>query len=348
MPRTEHAAGSGARVRTVALVRCCSIRFTAYYWVGWAAGLAAVGRLDTASALLGVPLWIAYCLGTESINRIADREADVVNRPERTRLCAQAGWRTLLVVAWASWSCFAAIGGGLLWAQPSPALALVLVVDAGVAVGYSIGPQFKRHRVLAPVVLTAPLITPLFTGWAVDPDFGDLRSPVLPAAAVLAAFSLGLSGIKDITDVAGDRRIGYSSLWIALIRLRRGAAVYGLLGAPFLLLTAFVATGALPAVAAAMLPALVLSVLVVTAASRAVDGPDREAAREVMHQYTFYFLALVLLTAVPSTATGVGVSVAVGYWLAASATLHWSGGLTADRLRRWTALFIAPSHKEFS
>lgn len=321
------------------LLRACSVRFTAYYWVGFAVGLSVNGRFDAVHGLLGVPMWLAYCLGTEAVNRIADREADAINRPERTALCAEFGWRRLRVTAIACWAVFALIGAGLVWMRPSVELPVLLLVDIGVAIGYSVGPAFKRHRVLALLALTAPLITPLLTGWAVHGGTETLLSPALPMVAVLAAFSLGLSGIKDITDVVGDRELNYSSLWLALIKLRRGAAVYTVTGAPFLLVLLFVLLGALPPAALAVLPLAAVSVLVVVAAARAAAPLDREAAREVMHQYTFYFLALFLMAAVPEPATGVAVGAAIAFWFVASRTLHWSGGLTKSHVRRWRRLF---------
>lgn len=343
------AAEAGAAHRPAAgravlvLLRSCSIRFTAYYWLGYAVGLSVNSRLDLGWALLGVPLWGAYCVGTESVNRLADREADAINRPERTRLCEEFGWSRLTTVAVSSWVIFTLIGAALVWTHPGYALPAILLVDIGVAIGYSIGPAFKRHRVLSLLALTAPLVTPLLTGWAIHGTKDTLLSPVLPAVAVLAAFSLGLSGIKDITDVEGDKELDYSSLWLALIKLKRGAAVYTLIGAPFILLALFVVAGVLPPVALTVIPLAVLSALVVVAASRAEDPADRSAAREVMHQYTFYFLAFSLLVCVPERATAVAVAVSIAYWLVASKALHWSGGLTRSHVRRWTLLFSPSS-----
>lgn len=325
------------------LIRSCSVRFAAYYWVGFAVGLLAGGQLNLLWALLGVPMWLALCVGTESVNRLADREADVVNRPERTRLCEEFGWGRLTRVAIASWVCFALFGAALLWTRPSVVLAVLLLADIAIAVCYSVGPAFKRHRVLALAALITPVVMPLLTGWAVGGDTDVLLAPVLPVAGVLAAFTLGLAGIKDITDVEGDRELGYSSLWMALARLRHGAAVYALTVLPFLLLSVFALVGSLPWTALALLPLAVLSVLVVTAAARARTPADREAAREVMHQFTFYFLAFVLLAAVPQPITVVVVASAIAYWLAASRFLHWSGGLTKDQLVRWRNLFAASS-----
>ncbi|MEV7417382.1 UbiA family prenyltransferase [Streptomyces sp. NPDC089919] len=333
----ERAGGTPA---ALLLLRSCSVRFTAYYWVGFSVGLAANGRLDLPWALLGVPLWLAYCVGTEAINRIADRDADVINRPERTRLCEEFGWARLTRVCVGAWVLFALIGAALVWTHPGYALPALLLVDMGVAIGYSIGPAFKRHQLLSLMALTAPMVTPLLTGWAVHGDRDTLLSPVLPIAAVLAAFSLGLAGIKDITDVEGDRELDYSSLWLALIKLRRGAAVYALIGFPFVLLAVFTAVDRLPDVSLTLLPLVVLSALVVLAAARAEAPADREAAREVMHNYTFYFLALGLLVAVPETATALAFAAAVGWWLLASKVLHWSGGMTAAHLGRWGALSV--------
>jgi 4-hydroxybenzoate polyprenyltransferase len=331
------------------LLRSCSVRFTAYYWVGFAAGLASAGRLDLRWALLGVPMWLCYCLGTEAVNRIADRDADVVNRPERTALCQEFGWRRMAWAAVLSWVGFVAFGAALTWAHPGLPLVAILLVDVGVAIGYSIGPAFKRHRVLSLVALTAPLVTPLVTGWAVQGTAKEFLSPVLPIATVLVTFSFGLAGIKDITDVEGDREIGYSSLWLVLARVRRGLAVRGLVCAPFLLVAVYVTGSALPLCALGLLVLAPASLMVVTAASRARVPADREAAREVMHQYTFYFLTVALLAACPHPAMAAATAAAVGYWLLASRLLHWSGGLTAAHIRRWTALFVVPTgKKEFS
>ncbi|MFG2723185.1 UbiA family prenyltransferase [Streptomyces sp. NPDC048416] len=327
------------------LLRSCSIRFTAYYWVGFTVGLAANDRLNPTWALLGVPLWVAYCVGTESLNRLADREADVINRPERTRLCEEFGWARLMRVCVGAWAVFALIGAALVWQHPGIALPVMLLIDMGVAIGYSIGPAFKRHRVLSLIALTTPMVTPLLTGWAIHGDGDTLASPVLPVAAVLASFSLGLAGIKDITDVEGDRELNYSSLWLALVTFGRGAALYTLIGLPFLLLALSAALGGLPVVTLVLLPLVVVSALVVTAASRAETPPDREAAREVMHNYTFYFLALALLVAVPGTPTACVFAAGVVFWLLASKGLHWSGGLSVAHLGRWGALSVKTAGK---
>lgn len=320
------------------LLRGCSIRFSAYYWIGFAAGLSANGRLNLQWALLGVPMWLSYNVGAESVNRLADRAADVINRPERTALCAEFGWARLAKVCVGAWVLYALMGAALVWEHPGTALPVMLLINAGIAIGYSIGPAFKRHRVLSILALTAPMVTPLLTGWAVHGDSDTLLSPVAPIAAVLVAFSLGLSGIKDITDVEGDRELNYDSLWLIMVKLWRGAAVYVLVGCPFLLLALFAALGELPVISLVLLPFVVLSALVVAAASRAVAPADREAAREVMHNYTFCFLALALLVAVPEPATADTFAGSVGFWFLASKVLHWSGGLSFAHLGRWRAL----------
>lgn len=338
-------AGGRTASKLLLLLRSCSVRFTAYYWVGFTVGLSANGRLDVRWGLLGVPMWLAYCLGTESVNRLADREADVINRPERTRLCEKFGWGWMTAVAVVSWLVFALIGVIMVWAHPGYALPAILMIDAGVAIGYSIGPAFKRHRVPALLALTAPLITPLLTGWAVYGGAARLRAPVLPMVVVLAAFSLGLSGIKDITDVKGDAKLNYHSLWLALVRLRRGVTIYTMVGAPALLVVVFAVFGGLRPVTAAVVPLTALSAVVVVAAARAETPEDRAAAREVMHQHTFYFLVLFLLTAVPNRPSTVAVLVSIVFWIVSSKSLHWSGGLTKARLRRWLGLF-AVTHAE--
>lgn len=328
------------------LLRSCSVRFTAYYWMGYMAGLSVNGRLDVTWALLGLPMWLCYGIGAESLNRLADREADVINRPERTGLCEEFGWARLTKVCVGAWVLFCLMAAALVWERPGFFLPAVLLINMGIAIGYSVGPTFKRRRVLSLIVLTTPMVTPLLTGWAVHGVGGTLLSRVVPIAVVLAAFSLGLAGIKDITDVEGDRELDYSSLWLVLVRFRRGAALYALIGSPFLAVALFVVSGKLPVISLLLLPLAALSALVVAAASRAEAPEDREAAREVMHNYTFYFLALALLAAVPEPATVAAFAVSIGSWLLASKVLHWSGGLSFAQLRRWGALSVTTAGKQ--
>ncbi|WP_217198612.1 UbiA family prenyltransferase [Streptomyces buecherae] len=326
------------------VLRSCSCRFAAYYWMGFLAGLAAVDHLTVGRALAAVPMWLAFCVGTESVNRIADREADVVNRPERTALCEAIGWRRLTRIAVGAWLVFAASGAALFALDPEPAFAAMIVVDIAIAIGYSIGPAFKRHRVLALLVLVLPLILPMVTGWATAPDADALGSPVLPAAAVLATFSLGLAGIKDITDVAGDRLLGYSSLWLTVAGFGRGAAVYALVVAPFALDAVFVVLHLLPVASLAVTPCVVVSAYVVRGASAAESTEERSVAREVMHSYTFLFLAAYLLAAMASPGMAAVTALGACHWLLASRRLHWAPAITRAQLHRW-AKTVVPSSR---
>ncbi|MFE6775499.1 UbiA family prenyltransferase [Streptomyces sp. NPDC057702] len=325
------------------LLRCCSCRFAAYYWMGFLAGLAAVDQLTVARAVGAAPMWLAFCVGTESVNRIADREADIVNRPERTALCEAIGWPRLTRIAVGAWVVFAAWGALLFALDPEPAFAAMILVDIAIAVGYSIGPAFKRHRVLALLVLVMPLVLPMVTGWATRPDADALTSPVLPAAAVLAAFSLGLAGIKDITDVAGDRLLGYSSLWLTIARAGRGAAVHVLVVAPFALDALFVVLRLLPVSSLAVLPCVLASAYVVRGANAAESTEERSVAREVMHSYTFLFLAAYLLAAMASPGMAAVAALGAGHWLLASRRLHWAPALTRAQLRGWAAIAVPSS-----
>ncbi len=329
--------------RLLLLARSCSCRFTAYYWVSFAAGLAATHQLTVRWALVGVPLWLAYCLGTEAVNRLADRETDVINRPERTAMCAAFGWSRLARVAVVAWIGFVVIGAAIVYARPSVALTVLLAVDMFVAIGYSVGPTFKRRRVPALLALTTPLISPMITGWAITGTVHDLVRPVLPAAVVLALFSVGLSGIKDITDVEGDRMLNYSSLWLHLIKIRRGVAVYAAVGLPFVTLVVFCVTGLLPITSLVITPLVVVSTVVVTAAAKAGDAADRDTAREVMHVYTYFFLAVFVLSAIVTPAMVLAVTAASVYWVVASRALHWSGGLNRLKIRRWRELLLSPT-----
>lgn len=328
------------------LARCCSCRFTAYYWISFVSGLAVAHQLTVWWAVASVPLWLAFCLGTEAVNRLADREADVINQPERTAMCAAFGWSRLGWVAALSWVAFGVIGAAMLYARPSVMLAVLLVVDAFIAVGYSVGPTFKRRRVLALLALTTALILPMITGWALTGEVNQLVRPVLPAAGVLLLFSISLSGIKDITDVEGDRLLNYSSLWLQLIKIRRGVVVYAAIGLPFAFVGACSTLGLLPLTSLAVTPLVVVSALVVTAAARATSAVDREMTREVMHAYTFFFMVLFLLSTIPTQAMIVAAAAASAYWVVASRALHWSGGLDRAKIRRVREMLMSSEPQE--
>lgn len=337
------------RARLVLLfLRCCSCRFTVYYWVGYMAGLEQTGRASIAWSAAGLALWLAWCLGIEIVNRVADREADLVDRPERTAMCEEIGFARLRVLGIAAWACFLGIGGVMLAVAHSAPLAVMLAFDVFLGVNYSVGLTFKRRRVLSVAALSLSLVSPMVTGWSVSGQPAGLLRSVLPAAAVLAAFSIGLSGIKDITDVVGDRLIGYSSLWLALVRTKRGIAVYAALGIPFLFIVAWVGAGFLRWTTLLTLPLAAASVAVVAAASRATSPAERAVAREVMHTYTFVFACAFLLSFQPGPVMAISAAAGLAAWALASRTLHWSGGLDTSGLHTWWHLLVpatpAPSN----
>ncbi|WP_020673055.1 UbiA family prenyltransferase [Amycolatopsis nigrescens] len=342
---TKETGTRGGPAKLAFLLRCCSCRFTAYYWMGFCAGLAMAGQLTVGWALLALPWWFAYSTGTEALNRVADREEDAINRPERTWMCEQVGWANLRWVAIGSWVVFALIGVGVLWRYPSFALAGTAIVSSMIAIGYSVGPTFKRHRLLALLALTTPMITPLCMGWAVGGSLPVLLGIVLPAGCALVLFSLGLGGIKDITDIEGDRAVNYSSLWLSLLTSRRGLAIYAAICLPACVTVLGVLFADLPPSSLGVLPFVFVSALVVTAASRAKTTEERGVAREVMHLYTQCYLALYLLLAVPSAGMAVVTGAGIACWLVTSRWLHWSGGMDAARWRRWASLLPGPESR---
>src|SRR5512140_1811730 len=63
----------------ITLVRCGSIRFTAYYTLGFTIGFGAPGDAAVVWSL-GIVYLVLFCLAVELLNRITDQVEDAVNR----------------------------------------------------------------------------------------------------------------------------------------------------------------------------------------------------------------------------------------------------------------------------
>ena len=177
----------------------------------FAAGLAAAGQLTAVGMLLAAGFWFVLTLAIEVTNRMSDRVEDAVNRPERTRLCEQVGWRRLALARTALWSLVAAATVGWLVLAPSALLLTLLGLGVAAGVGYSCGPRLARHRAMVFVVLSGTFVGPFALGWAAGATGADWRQldQFVPLFWVLTLFISSLAGIEDITDRVGDEAIGY-------------------------------------------------------------------------------------------------------------------------------------------
>jgi 4-hydroxybenzoate polyprenyltransferase len=334
-------AARSADLRTSLRIGSC--RFTAFYWMSCAVGLCASGRGTAFWLAFTFGFWLLYCLASELLNRLADRAEDEVNRIERTALCERLGFdrvRVMVVVLYALVVIWAGVWFAL---APSPALAGLLAFDVLVSYNYSRGIRLKRRRWLGTLALMTPVTAPLLTGWATGGTLTDLVEHGVPLALVLALFFGGLVGIKDLTDVAGDRAVGYSSVWVAVAAAGRRLPLVAAGALPFLLLLGLVLGGVVPSALALLLALAPASAAVILAASRADSEYERAVAREAMYQHTALFLTLTLAIVAVSSGVVSGVVVSVlglAGWQLASRQLHWNRLLTLRDAQAWLGLLV--------
>ncbi len=335
--------------RVEALLRCGSIRFAAFYFLPFFAMLARNGRGRVAWAVAAAVYWSLESLGTELLNRLADRVEDGVNRPERTALCHRVGFGVIAPVGVAAWAAVA--GLDLVWIalHPSLGVAVLAVLAIVFGIGYSYGPRLKRNRYASLFVLTFPFSGTLLTGWALGGPTApanrgsDFWSSALPLAIFLGLAIGSLAGVKDITDIIGDARISYRSLWVELVGSRSGLLVDTLLTVPFIALTVFVASHLLPVRMLWLLLFAPCCWVLALWVRRAASPLEREATREVAYQYWLCFMSASLLLYAPTRPLLIATLAAAAYWALTTRYLHWSDGFSAPKQRALLAMLRSPA-----
>jgi 4-hydroxybenzoate polyprenyltransferase len=316
--------------KIVSLLRCTSCRFASFYFIPFLGGLAGAGEGRASWVLPGAIFWLSLSVGTEAVNRLSDRTEDEINRPERTAICHECGFRLILRTAIAAWLVAGGLAVAALVARPGLPLAVLLVLGALSAVGYSYGPKLSRHRYASLVVLTFPFGGTFLIGWAIGHPMTDsaaLRDLLLHAGpvAVAGGLSIGaLAGIKDLTDVPGDAAVGSRALWVSVIRDHTGRMAVALAAAPFAIMVAFVAGGLLTMRFLALLCLLPLATMVACGAGRAQTPPQLLATRELFYQYWIVLESVAMILYAPQLTTVLGTLAAVVWWVIASRYLHWT------------------------
>ena len=319
----------------LALLRCASCRFTAFYLAPFFAGIDLARR----DAGFWVPFAVLY-LGLVSItgellNRLSDRIEDRVNRPERTALCDVVGYDRLRRIAIALWIALAIADVAWIASDPRVSLAIAIGSIAFIGINYSYLLRFKTRRYWAPIVLTGTFAQPFLLGWCAMPDQRT-------GGAAAAAFTVFMSGVfatligsKDVTDVAGDAQVGYRSATLAML-VRSGAVkLVAILAAPFALLVGFVALGVLPPRFLLIVLASPLCAVIAAMLRRARTPVEQQVAREVFYHLWFGFQLICLLVYSPEPVIAAVFTAISAYWLVASRYLHWNDGL-----RRWKLALV--------
>jgi 4-hydroxybenzoate polyprenyltransferase len=338
----------------LALLRCGSCRFAAYYFLSFQIAIIDGGQASWRWTAFGAIFWFLHSLGIELLNRYSDRVEDKINRPERTALCETVGFETIKRLAIAIWIVIALMYVGWLYLFPNPVLAMLLWSGLFFGVCYSFLFRFKARRYLALVVLTFPFGGPFIIGWAathgnLSPTEGlvDLIGRLGPFLLVLGCFFIGHAGIKDITDIAGDERVGYRSLWVALVRSRANLTIRILVSVWFVACLIFIAAGWLPTRFVVLAGLWPLSLMFSGIASRAELRVDREAVRELFYHYWFLFLCVALYLLVPGWPAFWSIMGTAAYWILTSQYLHWTNGITFDGVQRIAWLISSPARPDF-
>ncbi len=331
-----HTLTLGEDLRT--LFRCASCRFVVFYYVPYFAGLTVIHHVTFFTVVFGFFFWLVQSLATEVTNRLTDRVEDAVNRPERTALCAAFGWERLRVLEWALWGVMLTMSGVWLVVDGNVALALVLVSCIAVGIGYSRGPRLSRSRLFAFFMINMVFGGSFVVGWVAGNPSGteawrQLKS-FFPLLVVVGLFILVLAGIKDITDEAGDREVGYRSPFLEIVNGQTRAMPWVLALVPSLATALFAATGLLPLRLALIVLFAPVSLAMVTAAGRAQRTGDQLIVREAFYNYWFLYSSAALLAFAPSWSLLSVIAVSWVLWLGATYFLHWGDGLTSADLRR--------------
>lgn len=337
--RTLPAGQSTLRGSLLAAAKCGSVRFGALYLLFFYLGLLDGGGAGLGLFALGTLVWPLQSFTTEIVNRLSDRTEDRINRPRRTRMCEAVGYPVLRRLAVGL--CCALVALYLLWylLWPAPVLLILLPLGLLVAVNYSYGLRLKAQRWVCYVVLTFPFGGPWVIGWWATKDTIGSELAVsffqdsFPFLAVGGLFMISLVGAKDLTDTRGDRLVGYWSVFVDLARRWNTTKRVGVVMVPFLLCAVLITLGLLPTRFAGLFLLAPFSVLFAMAVRGASGERERDAVRELMYHYMFVFLAFGGLLQVPEVSAVIATIVLTGLWVGASQWLHWSGGITLQKVR---------------
>ncbi|WP_405162997.1 UbiA family prenyltransferase [Nocardia sp. NBC_01499] len=319
------------------LLRVGSPRFTALYCTGFLAGTTLADGISVRLLAAWLGYWLLFCVAVEWLNRLVDLPADRVNQPQRTRMALSFGVRTLRPLIVAIWLAVAVWSMALVCTLHSPprqvTAAVVLSINIAIGIGYSIGRFAKRRPKLALLLLSATTVLPMVTGVVAGADIPTGRELVVlvAGALLLGTSSLAIAGAKDLTDIVGDRLIGYQSPWVKIIGSGPGRNAVALLAVQIIaaIVIAVAGNSAFAVVALAVVP---LELAVVVLATRGRSMADFVAIREFMYLVTMSNVALTGIAVVGEVDYLAMVAACLLAWTVLSRYAHW------HRQFSWTVL----------
>jgi 4-hydroxybenzoate polyprenyltransferase len=331
--------------RFIAFMRCSSCRFAAFYFLSFYIALLDTGNGEWYWVIFSAFFWLLHSTGTELTNRLSDQVEDRINRKERTFLCDKVGFSLIQKLSIIIWSIIIIVDIVWLLRYPNPNLAVLLILGLLAGINYSYGMRFKTKRYLSLFALTFPFGGPFLIGWSVYnplPAAAENLTALVyrggPVIFLIGIFIASLAGVKDITDVSGDERVGYQSLWVSLVRQHATKIIICIVTAPFLCLLLMLYTQVLPLRFAGLLIFMPVSLILAFCVSVARENEHQQALRELFYHYWFVFLSSALFLYVFTEAAFWTIFGTSCYWIFTSQYLHWSSGIRLWKLKVVTSL----------
>lgn len=326
--------------KLIALLRCGSCRFAAFYFLSFYVAVLSSGHGGWRWALFGALVWLLHSFGTEVVNRLSDQVEDRVNRPERTAYCDMIGYSRLKTLSLLIWSVVAVLDLAWLFLFPNLLLAALLCLAFLAGINYSYGVRFKRKRYLSLFALTFPFAGPFIVGWSVyhpvlqSPAFVyDLAFNVGPFVVLIGLLIGSIASTKDITDARGDALIGYLGVAVSLIHKNALLSILGLISIPFCAVVLFTSANLLPPRFLILLLFLPVSLFGSLCIYTAREQSELQVVKEAVYQYWFVLLSTSLYLYHPRPETLAAVLGAGAYWYIASQYLHWTDGIRLWKVR---------------
>ena len=335
--------------RASQFVRTGSPRFSALYIAGFLSGSFFVAHEAPPHLLLWIIYWITFCVSVEWLNRLVDLPADRINQPLRTRWALSFGTRGLRRAAFVAWFSVMLLSTAMVALSPSDApsktaLAVVLVVNITIGIGYSFGRVTKRYPGATIALLTATLVMPWVTGIAAgNRTLSSEQWRVAVAVAVLlATVSVIIAGAKDLTDRRGDTLIGYRSVWLTAVENGAGRTV---------LITALVqfTVAAITVTQVGLSVFLACSIIaagevsVILGVRRARTLADAIAVREHVYLVTLASVVSIGIAVNQSLQFALVAGACVIAWILMSLLAHWNKHLSRKSASHMSAL-LWPRH----
>lgn len=338
--------------KLIALLRCGSCRFAAFYFLSFYVAILSSGYGGWKWLVFSALIWLLHSLGTELVNRLSDQVEDRVNRPERTAYCDAIGYKGLKILSVCIWSVVACLDLAWLYFFPNPILAVLLFLAFMAGINYSYGVRFKRKRYLSLFALTFPFAGPFIVGWTVyhpiissPENIFELMFKVAPFVVVMGLLIGSIASTKDITDVRGDALIGYLGVAVSLIRRHALFSILGLISIPFFVIIIFTATNLLPYRFLSLLFFMPVSLLGSLCIYTTVEEERLPVVKEAVYQYWFVLLSTSLYLYHPSPETLAVILGTGAYWFIASQYLHWTDGIRLWKVRVIFSLLHGLRHK---